>query len=135
MRHPDIALFHITAFHRAPRDLVRAFFAIALARMRRALDEYVVTGIRTNLAFHQKLITHPAFAAGQYDTGFIDRYKDELLGYASVSDADEAAFAAAIALAVHRDARAGRGATELISERQDATSPWVMTHRTRALRS
>src|SRR5262249_15955774 len=44
----------------------------AIARMRRALSEYVVTGIRTNLAFHEKLFAHPEFAAGQYDTGFID---------------------------------------------------------------
>ena len=47
--------------------------------MRRALSEYVVTGIRTNLAFHEKLFAHPEFAAGRYDTGFIERYKDELL--------------------------------------------------------
>ena len=39
--------------------------------------EYVVTGIRTNLAFHDRLFAHPEFAAGRYDTGFIDRYKDD----------------------------------------------------------
>ena len=43
-----------------------------VARMRRALSEYVVTGIRTNLAFHEKLFAHPEFVAGRYDTGFID---------------------------------------------------------------
>ena len=41
----------------------------AVARMRRALSEYVVTGIRTNLAFHEKLFAHPEFVAGSYDTG------------------------------------------------------------------
>src|ERR1700729_3844221 len=53
----------------------------AVARMRRALSEYVVTGIRTNLAFHDRLFAHPEFAAGHYDTGFIERYKDDLLSY------------------------------------------------------
>ena len=47
--------------------------ASALARMRRALDEYMVRGIRTNLSFHRRMMRHPAFAAGEYDTGFIDR--------------------------------------------------------------
>ena len=56
----------------------------AVARMRRALSEYVVTGIRTNLAFHEKLFAHPEFVAGRYDTGFIERHKDELLGYPRV---------------------------------------------------
>ncbi len=41
--------------------------------MRRALSEYIVTGIRTNLAFHEKLFQHPEFVAGRYDTGFIER--------------------------------------------------------------
>jgi acetyl-CoA carboxylase biotin carboxylase subunit len=45
----------------------------ALARMRRALDEYLVRGIRTNLPFHRRVMRHPAFVAGDYDTGFIDR--------------------------------------------------------------
>src|SRR5262249_52981276 len=41
----------------------------AITRMRRALSEYVVTGIRTNLSFHEKLLEHPEFVAGRYDTG------------------------------------------------------------------
>src|SRR5580693_1112142 len=49
--------------------------ARAVARMRRALSEYVVTGIRTNLAFHQKLLARPEFVAGEYDTGFIERHR------------------------------------------------------------
>src|ERR1019366_6963263 len=56
----------------------------AVERMRRALSEYVVTGIKTNLAFHEKLFVHPEFVAGRYDTGFIERHKSELLGYPTV---------------------------------------------------
>ena len=52
--------------------------AQALARMRRALDEYVVRGIRTNLAFHRRVLRHERFLAGEYDTGFIERERAAL---------------------------------------------------------
>ncbi len=52
--------------------------AEALARMRRALDEYLVRGIETNLGFHRRMLEHPEFRAGNYDTGFIDREKPAL---------------------------------------------------------
>jgi acetyl-CoA carboxylase biotin carboxylase subunit len=50
----------------------------AIDRMRRALGEYQVGGIRTNLAFHRRVMRHAAFQAGEYDTGFIDRHRAEL---------------------------------------------------------
>ena len=53
--------------------------AEAIQRMRRALTEYVVQGIDTNLAFHRRLFRHSAFCAGEYDTGFIDRERKTLL--------------------------------------------------------
>ncbi|MEM1349776.1 MAG: hypothetical protein AAGI01_14535, partial [Myxococcota bacterium] len=40
-------------------------------RMRRALSEYVVAGIKTNLEFHEEILTHPAFLDGSYDTQLI----------------------------------------------------------------
>jgi acetyl-CoA carboxylase, biotin carboxylase subunit len=52
--------------------------AQALHRMRRALDEYVVRGIRTNLAFHRRMLRHERFLAGDYDTGFIERERAAL---------------------------------------------------------
>ncbi|HEY7957810.1 MAG TPA: acetyl-CoA carboxylase biotin carboxylase subunit [Polyangia bacterium] len=45
----------------------------AIKRMRRALDEFVVEGVKTNLPFHRKLIDHPEFIAGRIDTHFISR--------------------------------------------------------------
>src|SRR5579863_464486 len=65
----------------------------AVARMRRALAEYVVTGIRTNLPFHERLFNHSEFVAGRYDTGFIERYSAELLGQAPVTEERRAAVA------------------------------------------
>jgi acetyl-CoA carboxylase biotin carboxylase subunit len=66
----------------------------ALARMQRALDEYRVRGIDTNLAFHRRCVRHAAFVAGDYDTGFIARNAAAL-----APSADEAHLAAAIAAA------------------------------------
>lgn len=43
----------------------------AIGRMRRALSEYVVGGIKTNIAFHEEVLTAPEFLDGTYDTEFI----------------------------------------------------------------
>jgi acetyl-CoA carboxylase biotin carboxylase subunit len=103
----------------------------AVARMRRALAEYVVTGIRTNLSFHEKLFAHPEFAAGRYDTGFLERNKDELLGYAAVPAKDREKIAVAVAIAASRMER-GTGSTEAnLGERGSRLAPWVAHHRAR----
>src|SRR5262245_30649270 len=69
----------------------------ALARMRRALDEYQVRGIETNLAFHRRCVRQAAFAAGDYDTGFIGRNAAELAPTADGLELDAAIIAAALA--------------------------------------
>ena len=46
----------------------------AIERMQRALTEYHVLGIRTNLAFFRQILDSPDFRAGNFDTGFIDRW-------------------------------------------------------------
>jgi acetyl-CoA carboxylase biotin carboxylase subunit len=75
--------------------------AEALGRMRRALGEYHVAGIRTNLAFHRRMLRHPAFIEGRYDTGFIEREKAALVPPV----ADEAARTfAAVAAALEAEA-------------------------------
>ncbi|HNT24429.1 MAG TPA: acetyl-CoA carboxylase biotin carboxylase subunit [Anaerolineales bacterium] len=44
----------------------------AILRMRRALEEYKILGVRNNIAFHQRLMDSPHFIAGYYDTRFIE---------------------------------------------------------------
>jgi len=46
----------------------------AIERLRRALQEFVVKGIKTSIPFHQKVVEHPVFLEGRYDTGFIDQH-------------------------------------------------------------
>jgi acetyl-CoA carboxylase biotin carboxylase subunit len=46
---------------------------IALKRMMRALNEYVIEGIKTNIAFHKRVLAFPAFIEGRYDTRIVDQ--------------------------------------------------------------
>ncbi|MBZ5562447.1 MAG: acetyl-CoA carboxylase biotin carboxylase subunit [Acidobacteriia bacterium] len=45
----------------------------AIARMQRALGEYEILGVQTNVPFFRRILEHPDFIAGRIDTGFIDR--------------------------------------------------------------
>ncbi len=47
---------------------------VALARLRRALAETVIAGIPTALPFHQHVLADPEFAAGRYDTSYVERH-------------------------------------------------------------
>ncbi len=52
----------------------------AILKMRRALDEYVLTGLTTNLRYLKQIVMHPEFVKGDYDTGFLSREHQKLLG-------------------------------------------------------
>ena len=45
----------------------------AIDRMRRALEEYYITGIKTTVPFHSAIMRNAEFRAGNYDTGFVER--------------------------------------------------------------
>ena len=64
-RFYDSLLVKVTAWSPTPEETV--------ARMHRALWEFRIRGVVTNLRFLDQLITHPRFAAGDYTTQFIDR--------------------------------------------------------------
>lgn len=49
----------------------------ARRRMYRALKEYVITGVKTTLPFYQELIEDPVFISGEFDTGFMNTYKQK----------------------------------------------------------
>src|SRR5215470_13177314 len=69
----------------------------AMARMRRALDEYFVGGIKTNLPLFRRILEHPDFLAGRIDTGFLDRL---LVDQGAPSAANGLAQVAAVAAAL-----------------------------------
>lgn len=49
--------------------------AEAIARMSRALDQFVIEGIKTSIPLHKKILEDPDFVAGRLDTHFLDRYE------------------------------------------------------------
>ncbi len=51
----------------------------AARRLHEALARTEILGVRTNLAFLERLVAHPAFLAGETDTGFIERHRADLL--------------------------------------------------------
>lgn len=46
----------------------------AIARARRALDEFVIDGIPTTIPFHQRILKDEQFQKGQFDTGFLEKW-------------------------------------------------------------
>ena len=90
----------------------------AVRRLARALSEYQVVGVQTNLGLLRRIASHPAFGAAELDTGFIGRHGADLLPRRE--PAPPAALAAA-ALRVLRDrAEAAAGS-------HDPFSPWNLS--------
>ena len=46
----------------------------AIRRMQRALDEFIIEGIDTNIAFHKRLLENEHFITGNYNTRFINTF-------------------------------------------------------------
>jgi 3-methylcrotonyl-CoA carboxylase alpha subunit len=87
----------------------------ALARMGRALSEFEITGVTSNLAFLKALISHPQVASGEIDTGFIERELSTLTGARPITSADMAAACVAVL-------RREQG--ERIASEESFPSPW-----------
>jgi acetyl-CoA carboxylase biotin carboxylase subunit len=50
---------------------------VAIARMKRALAEFTIRGIKTTIPFQQEIIDHPDFINGKYDIGWVEKYLKE----------------------------------------------------------
>ncbi len=94
--------------------------AETILRMRRALEEYKITGVRTNIPFHQTLMDSHRFMAGQYDTRFIEeRFSIDTNKEAQANAADLAAIFAA--LVAHRQMQRS---AHIIRRAKRDTSNW-----------
>jgi acetyl-CoA carboxylase biotin carboxylase subunit len=105
--------------------------AEAIARMRRALDEYVIAGIKTTIPFHRWLMDDEEFQAGRLDTGFIERRYRPQRAKPDVFTQDMALIAAALdylALARHAAVAPGTNAEPA------GVSPWKLAGRVDLLR-
>ncbi|MFD2725743.1 acetyl-CoA carboxylase biotin carboxylase subunit [Hyunsoonleella rubra] len=47
----------------------------AISKMKRALDEFVIEGIKTTIPFHRQLMDHPDYVAGNYTTKFMEDFE------------------------------------------------------------
>ena len=52
----------------------------AIARMRRALSEYIIRGVKTTIPFQQRIMHDPDFVRGKYDTGFVAKLLEAQAG-------------------------------------------------------
>ncbi|HWG87732.1 MAG TPA: hypothetical protein VN679_08135, partial [Candidatus Acidoferrales bacterium] len=99
----------------------------ALARMRRALDEYFVGGIKTNLSLFRRILEHPDFQEARIDTGFLDRLLASEAGHPNDNDslAKVAAISAAIFSAISSSKVNGdNGKNGKAAARGSASSAW-----------
>ena len=98
----------------------------AIGRLKRALSEFVVKGIKTSIPFHQRLVRHPIFIEGKYDTGFIDDHMEGGKGGPKTESAQRrrvAQMLAAIA-AYRRDKERAARATAVAAGSGVAEDPW-----------
>ncbi len=47
----------------------------AIARGKRALDEFIIEGIKTTIPFHLQVLEDPRFVSGNFDTGFLEKFE------------------------------------------------------------
>ena len=73
----------------------------AIAKMREALNAFVIRGISSNLPFQAALLAHPKFVSGDFNTGFIAEQYPKGFTLASVKH-DDANFLLALAVALNR---------------------------------
>jgi acetyl-CoA carboxylase biotin carboxylase subunit len=106
--------------------------AEAILRMRRALNEYRIGGIKTSIPFHQEMMDSTEFIWGTFDTGFLSRWRMNHLN--RPANDHEKVVAAAAALIAHEE---GRKAIHIGGSREDgkpASSLWKQAGRMRAVR-
>ncbi|MFI5182761.1 MAG: acetyl-CoA carboxylase biotin carboxylase subunit [Vicinamibacteria bacterium] len=92
--------------------------ASAIARMRRAVAEYRISGVATTLLFHERLLRHDAFVTGRYDTSLVERMMAD-----APDAADERRPDVAIACAAIAWVRA-RGTANHTAPGAPSPSPW-----------
>ncbi|MCK6545682.1 acetyl-CoA carboxylase biotin carboxylase subunit [Myxococcota bacterium] len=92
----------------------------AARRLDRALGEYVVNGIDTNITFLRRILQHPAYREGKTDTGFIDRHISP-----EQTPSDNAVMVAMIAAAIRQYEYGHELATKIVRGQEGgAASKW-----------
>jgi acetyl-CoA carboxylase, biotin carboxylase subunit len=105
----------------------------AISRLVRALNEYFVGGIKTNLSLFRRILRDPDFHAGKVDTGYLDRLLKTAPPPVKKEDAEVAAIAAGI-FAVLESSGAGNGKGASGAPTGSAGDAWKQAARVEMLR-
>lgn len=100
----------------------------AVLRMRRALEEYRIMGVKTNIPFHQHMMESHRFLSGQFDIQFVE----ERFGMSSRELHDEMEAAIFAALVAHRQSQR---ASQIVAPGGRDTSNWKWLGRWRRMRT
>ena len=105
----------------------------AISRLARALPEYFVAGIKTNLGLFRRIVADKSFQSGEIDTGYLERLlKIETGGEDRKGTADVAAIAAAVFTVLESRVTASSNGTG-VAGAGPATSSWKRASRTEGL--
>ncbi len=108
--HYDPLISKLVAYGYSRRD--------AVLRMRRAVSEYKILGIKTTLPFFERVLRHPAFVAGEFDTSFVNTV------FAETDRARVRPVEVAVAAAALRTFRERQAARREGPEGGGGASPW-----------
>jgi acetyl-CoA carboxylase, biotin carboxylase subunit len=94
--------------------------AQAILRMRRALEEYRIVGVRTNIPFHQTLMDSHRFMGGQFDTRFVEE-RFSMDGSSETKDSNTEIAAILATLVAHKQTELS---AQIVRRNERDTSNW-----------
>jgi acetyl-CoA carboxylase biotin carboxylase subunit len=106
-----------------------------IGRLRRALNEYFVGGIKTNISLFRRILEDPDFQAGKLDTGFLDRLLVKPPKQGDRRDSDVAAIAAGLFAVLDPGTGAAASTNGTGNSSDSTTSTWKKSARVDALRN
>jgi acetyl-CoA carboxylase biotin carboxylase subunit len=108
----------------------------AVGRLLRALNEYFVGGIKTNISLFRRILSDPDFQAGKLDTGFLDRLLARETPVSADGNSEIAAIATGIFAVLDSAPNSSQVSTGTLSPSSNGMAPstWKKAGRTEALR-
>jgi acetyl-CoA carboxylase biotin carboxylase subunit len=95
----------------------------AILRMRRALNEYGIAGVRTTVPFCLWVLRHPQFCAGEFDTHFVqNEFQNRQISVDGQSDVT----AAALVAVLHREDKSSEPGNVPAVNSKDSSSAWKL---------
>ena len=105
----------------------------AISRLVRALNEYFVGGIKTNISLFRRILNDADFQSGKLDTGYLDRLLKSRPAEGSREDTAVAAIAAGVFAMLDANATSGNGSPSNNSGNGVSASAWKRAARAQAL--